>query len=57
LVSLLSSVSKVGNLSGGLLEDKEMKTVFIPIEDDWLSVRVNPDVDVKQLVKKIKSAL
>ncbi len=57
LVSFLSSVSKVGNLSGGLLESEQMKMVFIPIKDDFLSVRVNPDTDVKQLVHKVKSAV
>ena len=57
LVSFLSSVSKVGNLSGGLLENEQMKMVFIPIRDNFLSVRVNPDTDVKQLVQKVKSAV
>jgi hypothetical protein len=57
LVSFLSSVSKVGTLSGGLLENDQMKMVFIPIKDDLLSLRVDPDTDVKQLVQKVKSAV
>jgi hypothetical protein len=37
LASSLSSVSKVGNLVGGLLRSEQMRMVFIPIENNfWL---------------------
>jgi hypothetical protein len=57
LVSFLSSVSKVGNPAGGLFKYEQMRTVFIPIENNFLALRVNPDVDVKQLVQSIKSTI
>jgi hypothetical protein len=56
LVSFLSSVSEVGNPAGGLFEYEQMRTVFIPIENNFLALRVNPDVDVKRLVQSIKKA-
>ncbi len=57
LASFLPSVSKVGNLVGGLLESKQMRMVFVPIKDDFFAVRVNPAADIKQLVQKIRSAV
>jgi hypothetical protein len=56
LASSLSAVSKVGNLVGGLLKSEQMRMVFIPIENNFLGLRVNPDVDVKRLVQRIKPA-
>ncbi len=56
LASSLSSVSKVGNLVGGVLKSEQMRMVFIPIENNFLAFRVNPDVNVKGLVQRIKSA-
>ena len=57
LASSLSSVSKVGNLVGGILESKEMRMVLIPIKNNFLTVKVNPDVDIKELVQKIRSVV
>ncbi len=56
LASSLSAISKVGNLVGGLLRSEQMRMVFIPIENNFLALRVNPDVDVKRLVQNIKPA-
>lgn len=55
LASFLSSVSKVGNLVGGLLESKDRRMVFLPIKEDFFAAKINPEVDVKQLVQKIRS--
>lgn len=57
LISFLSLVSKVGNLVGGLLESKKMRMVFIPIKDNFIAVRANPDADIKELVQKIRSVV
>ncbi|MFQ6032433.1 MAG: hypothetical protein ACE5K2_05875 [Candidatus Zixiibacteriota bacterium] len=57
LASFLSSVSKVGNFIGGLLEGKKMRMVFIPIKNNFFAGRVNPDVDLKDLVQKIRSVV
>jgi hypothetical protein len=57
LVSLLSSVSKVGNFTGGILESKQMRTAFIPIKNNFLAVKVNTEFDLKELVQKIRSVL
>lgn len=54
LVSFLSSVLRVGNLVGGLLENEQMRIVFIPIKNNFLVVKVNTEVDIKDLVQKIK---
>jgi predicted regulator of Ras-like GTPase activity (Roadblock/LC7/MglB family) len=55
LASLLSSVSKVGSLVGGVLESEEMRLVFIPTGENLFAVRVNPEVNIKELVQKIRS--
>jgi len=57
LAAFLSFVSKVGHPVGGLLESKEGRMIFIPIVDNFLAVRVNPEVNVKDLVQKIRSVL
>ncbi len=57
LASSLSTVSRVGNFAGGMVEDKNIRMVLIPIKDSFLAVSVNPDVDINQLVQKIKSVV
>jgi len=57
LAAFLSLVSKVGDPVGGFLESKEGRMIFIPIVDNFLAVGVNPEVNVKDLVQKIRSVL
>ena len=57
LAAFLSFVSKVGHPVGGLLESEEARMIFIPIVDNFLAVRVNPEVNVKDLVQNIRSVL
>lgn len=57
LVSFLSSGLKVGNLVGGLLESNKMRLAFIPLKNNFLVIMVNPEVDIKDLVQKIKSVV
>jgi hypothetical protein len=52
---LLSSVTKLGDLVGGILEVPKSRTVFLPLGNQFLAIRLDPEVDFKKLIKRIKS--
>lgn len=52
---LLSSVTKLGDLVGGILEVPKSRMVFLPLGNQFLAIKLDPEVDFKKLIKKIKS--
>ncbi|NIN01509.1 MAG: hypothetical protein GTO24_26475 [candidate division Zixibacteria bacterium] len=53
--SLLSSVTRLGNFVGGILEVPRSCTAFMPLQNQFLGIQLDPKVDFKELIEKIKS--
>jgi hypothetical protein len=54
LASLLSTVTPLGNLTGGVLELPVSVSVVLPVGEHFLGIRLHPQVDPKRVVDKIK---
>ncbi len=53
--SLLSSVTRLGNFAGGILEVPRSCMVFMPLKNQLLAIQLDPKVDFRKLIEKIKS--
>jgi len=53
----LPSVNRWGDFVGGILEAPGSCMVFLPLQEHFLAVKLDPKVDFKKLVKRIKSVI
>ncbi len=53
----LPSVTKLGNFVGGILEAPGSCILFSPLQAQFLAVKLDPKVNFKKLVKRIKSVI
>ncbi|MCK4223766.1 MAG: hypothetical protein KAX39_01215 [candidate division Zixibacteria bacterium] len=53
----LPSVTRLGNFVGGILEAPGSCILFSPLQAQFLAVKLDPKVDFKNLVKRIKSVI
>ena len=53
----LPSVSRLGNFVGGTLDSPVGFLLFLPLQTHLLAVQLDPKVDLRNLVKKIKSVI
>jgi hypothetical protein len=53
----LPSVTRLENFVGGTLETPESCMIFLPLQIHFLAVKLDPKVDFKNLVKRIKSVI
>ena len=53
----LPSVTRLGNFVGGILEAPGSCILFSPLQAQFLAVKLDPKVDLKNLVKRIKSVI
>ncbi len=53
----LPSVTWLGNFVGGILHSGGSCMVFLPLKTRFLGVKLNPKVNIKNLVKRIKSVV
>jgi hypothetical protein len=52
---LLPSVTTLGDFVGGILEVPDSRMIFLPLEEQFLAIQLDPEVDARGLVKRIKS--
>jgi len=55
--SFLPSVTRLGEFVGGILEAPGSCMVFLPLQTHFLAIELDPKVDLKNLVKRMKSAI
>jgi hypothetical protein len=55
--SFLPSVTRLGKFVGGILETPGSCMVFLPLQTHFLAIELNPKVDLKNLVQRIKSVV
>jgi hypothetical protein len=55
LSSLLPSVSHLGSFTGGTLESPQRLSLFVPVRAHFLGVKLEPQTDPRNLVKRIKA--
>jgi hypothetical protein len=55
--SFLPSVIRLGEFVGGILETPGSCMVFLPLQTHFLAIELNPKVDLKNLVQRIKSVV
>lgn len=53
----LSSITRLGDFVGGVLEVPGSCMVFLPLQTRFLAIQLDPKVDVKKLIKKVKSII
>jgi hypothetical protein len=53
----LPSVTRLGDFVGGILEAPGSCSLFLPLQAKFLAVQLDPKVDFKKLVKRIKSVI
>jgi len=53
----LPSVARLENFVGGVLDSRRSSVIFLPLRTHFLAVKLDPKVDFKNLVKRIKSVI
>lgn len=55
LSSLLSLANQMGGFTGGTLETPTALSVFVPVQDHFLGIKLSPGTDAQKVIGKIKS--
>jgi hypothetical protein len=55
LSSFFSSTTQMGDFTEGVLESHSYLSVFVPVRDHFLGIKLSPGVDTQKIIGKIKS--